>query len=467
MILTDKAIANYLPELKKAAFNNGYLWIMLLVARELDFKEGYKELFDSWSSFDSLTGKRIMFLFSDNTGDQIGLNYFMGQMDICKGISGLFNFSDDINLYHLSRKDVKKYSKILETQTNSADEMKSYFGLKETEIPCVILFSTVPDFNEKVERYVFELEDKAYTKVKDIVANIESVCKKYEDVLHSYSIQNPIQNPISKAERKFLNAKKEIEARCCGGETGFNNLSKFLEYLDTVPNKSKFLKKTYDHDTIRYINQYEALSKNDPDLLNNIMEKYDNYLKAQNEEKERINKFHFESGLVFQSLLANGQTIEDLDSFQFSKIILEDFKNWVEIRQGYLVIKDSDEKRIQRTLDLLAGHICKENNWDLSAETNNGRGPVDFKISRGNDKTVIEIKLTSNSEYVHGLEVQIEEYAKAEDTDKKIYLLINNGRNSERVKSVLNKREKMVNEGKNPAHVVVIDATPKPSASKF
>ena len=52
---------------------------------------------------------------------------------------------------------------------------------------------------------------------------------------------------------------------------------------------------------------------------------------------------------------------------------------------------------------------------DISPEPNSGRGPVDFKISRGEDKTVIEIKLTSNNDCLHGFEVQIEEYAKSEE----------------------------------------------------
>ena len=41
-----------------------------------------------------------------------------------------------------------------------------------------------------------------------------------------------------------------------------------------------------------------------------------------------------------------------------------------------------------------------------------------LKVSRGQDKTLIEVKLSSNSQYLHGYEVQVEEYGKAENTDK-------------------------------------------------
>lgn len=111
--------------------------------------------------------------------------------------------------------------------------------------------------------------------------------------------------------------------------------------------------------------------------------------------------------------------------------------------------------------------FCTKFNWDFSPETDSGRGPVDFKVSRGNDKTVIEVKLTSNKDCEHGLEVQIEEYAKAEGTDSKIFLLVDNGSRSDRIQAVHRKRNEMEANGLSPATVIVIDAVPKDSASKY
>jgi hypothetical protein len=111
--------------------------------------------------------------------------------------------------------------------------------------------------------------------------------------------------------------------------------------------------------------------------------------------------------------------------------------------------------------------FCEKNNWDINPEEDAGRGPVDFKISRGNDKTVTEIKLTSNSECVHGLEVQIEEYAKAENTDKKIFILVDTGEHSNRISEVQNKWKEMDAKGLHPAKLVIVDSKPKASASKY
>lgn len=158
-------------------------------------------------------------------------------------------------------------------------------------------------------------------------------------------------------------------------------------------------------------------------------------------------------------------------SFEASQEIISIFADWVENNRGAIVIKESDsrsaEKNVQRTMHATAKYYCQQNNWDISPEEDSGRGPVDFKISRGIDKTVIEIKLTSNRECVHGLEVQIEEYAKSENTNKKIFMVVNTGVHPERVEAVLKKHAEMTSEGKEPAHVIVIDSRPKESASKY
>ena len=54
---------------------------------------------------------------------------------------------------------------------------------------------------------------------------------------------------------------------------------------------------------------------------------------------------------------------------------------------------------------------------DVSREVNDGRGPVDFKISRGRyDKSLVEFKLAKNTHLRRNLEKQVEIYKKASDT---------------------------------------------------
>jgi hypothetical protein len=61
----------------------------------------------------------------------------------------------------------------------------------------------------------------------------------------------------------------------------------------------------------------------------------------------------------------------------------------------------------------------------VSREVNDGRGPVDFKISRGAaDKTVVEFKLASNSQLKRNLEHQVEVYQKASDARRALKVIV-------------------------------------------
>lgn len=170
--------------------------------------------------------------------------------------------------------------------------------------------------------------------------------------------------------------------------------------------------------------------------------------------------------------LTNTYNMEDStsDTSYFAALdIIEHFKKWVEYHRGSNLINDYKlpEKAVQILIHAVAHMFCEKFNWDFSPETDSGRGPVDFKVSRGTDKTVIEVKLTSNRDCVHGLEIQIEEYARAENTQCKVFVLVKNDDHSDRVTAVEQKRIAMENNGLYPATVVLIDAIPKKSASKY
>lgn len=62
---------------------------------------------------------------------------------------------------------------------------------------------------------------------------------------------------------------------------------------------------------------------------------------------------------------------------------------------------------------------------DVNREVNNGRGPVDFKVSRGSaDATLVEFKLASNTKLAKNLENQVAVYEAASDTAKSIKAIL-------------------------------------------
>lgn len=148
---------------------------------------------------------------------------------------------------------------------------------------------------------------------------------------------------------------------------------------------------------------------------------------------------------------------------------MELFKQGVELHKGWKIIRETEsrkkEKVLQRMIDLIGMSYRKANNLDISCEPDEGRGPVDFKLSRGQDITVIEVKLSTNKQYLHGYETQILEYAKAEATDKMIYVIVDLGHPG-KIERLQQLHDRKYDEGGNPPLLIVIDAKEQISASR-
>lgn len=197
--------------------------------------------------------------------------------------------------------------------------------------------------------------------------------------------------------------------------------------------------------------------------------------------REQISKFNPETDIeyfisdTFKKIKRSGafNFLEHCDNQETSSWdaalkVLNIFKHWVEDNRGWdLIIEAATRKRekaVQSLIHLAGVEYCKENNIDMSFEANEGPGPVDLKISRGNDKTVVEVKLSSNADYLHGYEEQIERYAQAEETNKRIFVYVQVG-NPERDKKIRNRHKERIDRGENPPFLFMIDSQKQVSAS--
>lgn len=120
---------------------------------------------------------------------------------------------------------------------------------------------------------------------------------------------------------------------------------------------------------------------------------------------------------------------------------------------------------VQREIDL---HVMFRLTWfdndhDLNAEVNNGRGPVDFKVSRGKkNSNLVEFKLAKNTALEKNLQHQVNIYEKASDAKTAIKVVMHfSDSELQRVMDIL-KRLKLT----DCKDIVLIDASPKESASK-
>lgn len=142
------------------------------------------------------------------------------------------------------------------------------------------------------------------------------------------------------------------------------------------------------------------------------------------------------------------------------------FKSYVEDNDGYKLINRAGKPFSREDeVQLFFGLLWCSTDFDVNREPNNGRGPVDFKVSYGSgDKSLIEFKLAGNTALKRNLENQVAIYEKANKTDKSIKVIVCYTKaDQDRVAKV--RRDLGL---EKESSIVVIDARNdnKPSASK-
>jgi hypothetical protein len=155
-----------------------------------------------------------------------------------------------------------------------------------------------------------------------------------------------------------------------------------------------------------------------------------------------------------------------ITSYEEALIRVQAFKQYIENQDGYqLINKGGKSFGNEKEVQLFFGLVFANSTFDVNREPNNGRGPVDFKLSKGAfDKTLIEIKLGRNSQLKRNLEKQVEIYQAANQTPHAVKVIVNFTADDERRVAAILKDLKMDSQ----ENVVVIDARAdnKPSASK-
>lgn len=157
-------------------------------------------------------------------------------------------------------------------------------------------------------------------------------------------------------------------------------------------------------------------------------------------------------------LIATNSLEESLNRVNF-------LKNVIENQDGYKIFyKDGQIIRREEDLHRYFKAVWYHSEYDVNAEVNNGRGPVDFKVSFGtDDQTIIEFKLASNTKLRNNLVKQTEIYAKANNEPHVVKVIMYFTEQEEKsLKNILEELE-LTKDG----NIILIDARNdnKPSAS--
>lgn len=147
---------------------------------------------------------------------------------------------------------------------------------------------------------------------------------------------------------------------------------------------------------------------------------------------------------------------ETFKRVQFLKEVIEDNDGW-----KLFYLKGEPIKR-EADLQVIYRLTWFATDFDVNREPNNGRGPVDYAISKGaKNKTLVEFKLASNTKLRQNLAKQVQVYEKANKTDNSIKVILYfDDKEYKSVNKIL--KDLKLDRDEN---IVLIDASEKESAS--
>lgn len=114
------------------------------------------------------------------------------------------------------------------------------------------------------------------------------------------------------------------------------------------------------------------------------------------------------------------------NSFTESMARVNFLKDVIEHKDGWRIFYINGKPITQEAhLQLLYRLTWFASRMDVNREVNNGRGPVDYKISEGSlDMTLVEFKLARNTKLKANLQNQVPIYEKANDTSSSITVIL-------------------------------------------
>lgn len=216
MEIINVPISDYLKVCKKAAFQRGFDFIMVLLARELDATSSYTQLKRYWNSFNDLTGEKILFIVS--AANQKGWSYSMSLIHESERWRVINNPNLMIlnqNALDISRFDfptqmtIKEYRKMaIENNTNYISDLCQELDIREEDVPSIVIFSTFPYGKEKP--YIIPIkQDDLYSAIKGFIIGIQP---ELEKVRHYRNKAKEISIELKDLKRKNKNVCSPIQS---------------------------------------------------------------------------------------------------------------------------------------------------------------------------------------------------------------------------------------------------------------
>ena len=279
--------------------------------------------------------------------------------------------------------------------------------------------------------------------------DFDEMCWKYGMIEMPYIInENEKEIPVLLIPKEFLVTDLYFNE---------DNLMDWIFHNDI-----DYVKETFDFnlksDIISNKNQIieDIIKNNRNDILMKYSQDSENYDAYDlSEDKKMINSIYEIANQFYKDnkkvLLESTPKNAFIPVKDVAEKLIEYLKVVVTDKKGYELLKDSNGMLIKEPLISKFVHIVfdariKDSgfNVDIAPETNAGNGPVDFKISRGNDKVLIENKISKNPKLLECIDEnkQIHTYLKQEEC-KNAFLVVfyNKEKDLDKIRTLIKKAE--------------------------
>lgn len=230
--------------------------------------------------------------------------------------------------------------------------------------------------------------DDTFINRTDMVRNLTSIAPTVEDATLRFELNNYFVDVLAKKKKEISQTEKDQAAIRLIVEHP-ELIDYYIKYKEDNEAEATSISKQVVQEVKQLFNtQLQELAK----LL---FDKTDFYKTEANSHEEAYNRVMFLKSVI-----------EDMDGYRIFYL------------NGKPIKRESD-------LQIMYRLVWFASEMDINREVNNGRGPVDFKISKGSkDATLVEFKLASNSKLKNNLAKQVDVYKKASGTDRAIKVIL-------------------------------------------
>ena len=268
--------------------------------------------------------------------------------------------------------------------------------------------------------------DDTFINRTDMISNLQYLVPAVDDAVLRFSLNQYLTEILPRKKKEMSKSEKDKAASLL-----VSDHPEIIDYYIKYKEENEAEATSISKQVVQEVKQLFNLQLKE--LANLLHEKtpfYDIHPTAHDEARERV--------------LYLKKVIEDMDGYRIFYL------------KGKPIKREND-------LQIMYRLVWYATEFDVNREVNNGRGPVDYKISKGAwNSSLVEFKLASNSKLKKNLANQVEIYKKANRTAESIkVILFFSDEEYETVSRILSELEL----SEDP-DIILIDARPnKPSAS--